>query len=121
MIPATKFVCPCCGYPELDCPPYERMGPPPWPDHGSPPYQVRYGFPSHDCCPCCGYEFGFDDDPAASATASSFADYRANWIAAGCTWFTPGGKPDGWSFAEQLRRAGIEHNDRGTNAGSAVR
>src|SRR5215472_4990706 len=84
-----KFVCPCCGYPKLDCPPYEGMGLPPWPDHGSPPYHKRYGAASYACCECCGFEFGFDDDPGASAAASSFGEYLADWIADGCKWFRP--------------------------------
>jgi len=107
-----KFVCPCCGYPELDRPPYERMGLPPWLDHGLPPYHERYGFASFDCCSCCGFEFGFDDDPGASATASSFGDYLADWIADGCKWFTPSCKPEGWDLVEQLRRAGIQYERR---------
>jgi hypothetical protein len=109
-IARRKFVCPCCGYPELDCAPYERMGLPPWLNHSSPPYHDRYGFASFDCCACCGFEFGFDDDPGASATASSFADYLADWIARGCIWFTPSRRPEGWSLEEQLRRAGIQYD-----------
>ena len=46
-ITTRKFVCPCCGHPELDSPPYERMGLPPWLDHGLPPYHQRYGKPGH--------------------------------------------------------------------------
>src|SRR5215510_1167854 len=109
-IAARKFVCPCCGYSELGCPPYERMGLPPWLDHGVPPYQQRYGSPSYDCCSCCGFEFGFDDDPGASATASSFGEYLHSWIAGGCVWFTLSRCPEGWSLVEQLRRAGIQYD-----------
>jgi hypothetical protein len=85
------------------------MGPPPWLDHGVPPYHQRYGSASYDCCPCCGFEFGFDDDPGASAIASSFGEYLADWIASGCVWFTPSSKPQGWSLDQQLRRAGIQY------------
>ena len=109
-ITAPKFVCPCCGYPELDCPPYEHMGLPPWLDHGKPPYHERYGFASFDRCSCCGFEFGFDDDPGASATACSFSEYLADWIAKGCVWFAPTRRPEAWSLEQQLRRAGIHHD-----------
>jgi hypothetical protein len=42
-------------------------------------------------CPCCFYEPGFDDDPAASAEAqptvrASILHYRAKWIAMGMPW-----------------------------------
>ena len=106
-ITMRNYVCPCCGYPEVGSPPYERMGLPPWADHGSPPYSQRYGFPSFECCACCGFEYGFDDDPGASATAASFREYLADWIAGGSVWFSPARKPVGWRLDEQLRRAGI--------------
>jgi len=108
-ITKRKFICPCCGFPELDLAPYERMGLPPWLDHGAPPYHKRYGSPSYDCCACCGFEFGYGDDPDASANARSFREYLADWIANGCEWFTPSRKPHGWSLDEQLRKAGIRY------------
>ena len=106
-ITTRNYVCPCCGYPEIGSPPYERMGLPPWADHGSPPYSQRYGFPSFECCACCGFEYGFDDDPGASATAASFREYLADWIAGGSVWFSPACKPEEWRLDEQLGRAGI--------------
>src|SRR5262245_11585155 len=105
------FVCPCCGYPEIADPPYERMGLPPWLDHGLPPYAQRYGFPSYECCPCCGFEYGFDDDPGGSAAASSFREYLTEWIAEGCVWLAPARKPKDWSLDQQLTRAGISRGD----------
>jgi hypothetical protein len=108
-ITERNYVCPCCGYPDLSAPPYEHIGLPPWPDHGSPPYHQRYGFPSYECCACCGFEFGFDDDPGASAAASSFREYLSEWIAGGCVWFAPARQPDGWRLADQLRHAGISY------------
>ncbi len=109
-ITKRKFVCPCCGYPQLAGPPYERMALPPWLDHGKPPYHLRYGSASYDCCSCCGFEFGFDDDPGGSAKACSFSEYLADWIARGCVWFSPSRKPEGWSLEEQLHTAGIQYD-----------
>jgi len=109
-ITKRKFVCPCCGYPQLAGPPYERMALPPWLDHGKPPYHLRYGSASYDCCSCCGFEFGLDDDPGGSAKARSFSEYLADWIARGCVWFSPSRKPEGWSLEEQLHTAGIQYD-----------
>jgi hypothetical protein len=103
-----SFVCPCCGYPDLDCAPYENMSLPPWLDHGSPPYHQRYGAASYDCCSCCGFEYGFDDDPGASSTASSFAEYLQRWISDGCEWFEPAKRPMDWSLDRQLDLAAIK-------------
>ena len=108
-ITKRKFVCPCCGYPELDRPPYERMSLPPWFDHGSPPYYQRYGEPSYDVCRCCGFEFGNDDEPG-TASPQTFAQYFADWFARGCVWFTPSCRPEGWSLEQQLRRAFIQYD-----------
>lgn len=105
-----KYVCPCCGYPELSSPPYEHLGPPPWLDHGPPPYQERYGSPSYECCACCGFEYGCDDDPGAYARPSSFREYLTEWIAEGCIWLDPILKPDEWSLDDQLRQASIPHD-----------
>ncbi len=110
-IATHKFVCPCCGYQELDRPPYERMGLPPWLGHGTPPYSLRYGTPSYDVCACCGFEFGNDDEPG-TAPPETFAAYLCRWIAGGCDWFTPNRKPEGWSLKEQLKRAAIPYDER---------
>jgi len=71
-----------------------------------PPYQLQYGQPSYEVCPCCGFEFGNDDEPG-TARPTSFDDYRRDWIASGAEWFDPAARPNGWSFIEQLRQAGI--------------
>ena|SRR5690242_7815117 len=105
----VKFVCPCCGYPELEVPPYANMGLPPWEDHGSPPYYQRYGKASYDVCPCCAYEFGYDDEPMHPENARSFAKYLADWTAGGCHWLGHRVAPEGWSLEEQLRAASIPY------------
>ena len=63
-------------------------------------------------CPCCLYEPGFDDDPAASADAqptvlASVRHYRAKWVAMGMPWRGNDDywltKPEGWDPAAQLQ------------------
>lgn len=39
-----KHTCPVCGFKGLAEPPYDHEG-----NH------------SHEICPCCGFQFGFDD------------------------------------------------------------
>lgn len=39
-----KYICPICGYDKLLEPPYDE-----------------YNNPSYEICPCCGFEYGFDD------------------------------------------------------------
>lgn len=104
---ALKYYCPCCGYGGMDLPAYEHIGPPPWVDHGAPPYAVRYGPPSYDCCNCCGFEFGFDDEPGAGK-GLSFSEYLRSWVADGCVWFSPDRRPAGWSLCSQLEAIGID-------------
>ena len=106
---ARKFVCPCCGYAELDVPPYANIGLPPWIDHGAPPYWQRYGEASYDVGSCCGFEFGYDDEPGDPQNASTFAEYLHDWKSRGCIWFETDRRPAGWSLEEQLRKAGIYH------------
>jgi hypothetical protein len=116
-----KVTCPCCGYPELGCPPYEHLPPPPWFNHGLPPYSQRYGAPSYEVCACCGFEFGNDDEPG-TASPQTFAAYLTDWIGKGCVWFDPQLKPEGWNLESQLNKARIipnpvtriEHPELGT-------
>jgi hypothetical protein len=57
-------------------------------------------------CPCCGFEFGFDDDPG-TAEPISIDEYRTGWLASGPEWFDRQRKPDGWDLNEQLSRIGV--------------
>jgi hypothetical protein len=74
---------------------------------GSPPYASHLGFPSYEVCSCCGFEYGFDDEPGASGTSSSFEDYRAEWLASGAEWFSRRAMPDAWDLRKQLRSIGV--------------
>ncbi len=51
-------------------------------------------------CPCCGFEFGNDDDPG-TAKGSAFEEYRDEWIKRGAPWFSPHLKPENWSVTKQ--------------------
>lgn len=77
-----KHLCPVCGWPELADPPYDEAG------HGS-----------YEICPCCGFEFGYDDD----AQGETHSQYRARWIAGGMQWWSRNRpEPIGWEPARQL-------------------
>ncbi len=51
----------------------------------------------YNICPCCGTEFGFDDE------FRSFADLRHQWIAQGARWFFKE-PPTNWNPWSQLIR-----------------
>ena len=102
MSDAPAYTCPVCGYPSLECEPYH-------------PGEV----PSFSMCPCCGTEFGFDDEPGASGIhvpfdnnrdenregfrLAAFSVLRSQWIERGMRWFHPAvSPPPGWNPAEQL-------------------
>lgn len=46
------------------------------------PYAIHFGMPSYEVCPCCGFEFGFDDEPG-SGQPVTFEEYLAAWISGG--------------------------------------
>ena len=71
-------MCPVCGFKGLTEPPYDK--------HGS---------PSHEICPCCGFEFGFEGK-------EDMARFREDWAKKGAPWFTPSLKPAGWDLQRQL-------------------
>lgn len=62
-----------------------------------PPWGLDGRLPSHDICPCCGAESGYEDTLPISARA-----YRERWIAKGAPWFQPRMKPADWDLAAQL-------------------
>lgn len=82
-----KHTCPVCGWPKLHEPPRNESG-------GA----------SFELCPCCGFEFGFDDDDQGL----TYEQARARWIAAGMKWWSSSRKaPRGWNPAQQLTSAGL--------------
>lgn len=72
-----------------------------------PPYKKAWGMPSYDVCDCCGFEFGFDDDPGAGEPGVSFSEYLIDWYKSGAKWFYPEAKPENWSLVKQLKAAGL--------------
>ncbi|WP_458411885.1 hypothetical protein ACNQFZ_13620 [Schinkia sp. CFF1] len=77
----NKYICHVCGYPNLDQPPYGPNG----------------NSSSHDICPCCGVEFGYED-----CQLKSYEKYKNNWIISGANWFDEKYKPSDWNFEKQL-------------------
>ncbi len=78
-----KYICPCCGFPDLDEPPY-----------------YDGNIPSHNICECCGIEFGYENT----------ASYRKKWIENGCNWFSTEFKPLNWSFETQIKNISDDIN-----------
>jgi len=101
-IPIMKFTCPCCGYFGLDLAPYAKMVSPSVEKSTKPPYSRYFGDPSYEVCPCCGFEFGNDDEPGTGSPVS-FDEYLREWIKDGKVWFDESKRPDNWSFEEQLK------------------
>lgn len=78
-----KYICEVCGYPYLIEPPYDKNG------NGS-----------YIICPCCGFEFGYDDYPDKE---KSIIDWRNNWIENGYIWFSEKKAPPiNWNPQKQL-------------------
>jgi hypothetical protein len=49
-------------------------------------------------CPCCGTEFGYDDDLGVT-----YRQIRDNWLEQGAPWFSPvDPQPDDWNAIAQL-------------------
>jgi hypothetical protein len=75
--------CPVCGFDGLDAPPYLAFERVPEAEEGTtppaPPYAVHFGDPSGRRCPCCGYGFGIDDDPADGSEPVTFESWAQNW------------------------------------------
>ena len=82
-----KYICPVCGYPDLE----------------EPAWDINTGAPSFDVCPCCGCEFGYED-----ATAIGKNRHLVKWVKSGANWFEPDLKPENWNLREQLLRANVD-------------
>lgn len=99
-------ICPCCGFKGLAEKPYINIPQISETKNKRVPYENIWGFPSYEVCGCCGYEFGFDDNPG-NGEGESFEQARQEWINNGCQWFEPSEKPIGWNAEAQLRAAGL--------------
>jgi hypothetical protein len=82
------YICPVCGYPDLDEPPRSSSG-------GG----------SYEICPSCGFQFGVTDDDRGI----NYEEWRAQWIAEGMPWDRGSSPPPpGWDPVSQLKNIGIE-------------
>ena len=82
-----KHTCPICGWPELHEPP-----------------RNDFGGASFEICPCCGFEFGFDDDDQGV----TYEQARKRWSGGGMQWWSPSRPaPAPWNATRQLAGAGL--------------
>ncbi len=79
-----KNICPICFYDSLFEPPYSSKG-----------------SGSYEICPCCGFQFGYDDYPNKE---DQIKEWRQKWISNGYPWFSKKRKPPAdWNPIEQLK------------------
>ena len=79
-----KYICPVCGYDQLEEPPRSSAG-------GA----------SYEICSCCFFEFGYDDD----AQGWTYEAWRAKWLSEGMPWRNQHeSPPKDWNPHEQIRR-----------------
>jgi hypothetical protein len=72
------FDCPVCNWPEIKEDP---------------------GLHTYEICPCCGCEFGNDDE------IRTHAELRSQWVGGGMKWWSKYNQPsEGWDPVEQLNR-----------------
>ena len=60
----TTYMCPVCGFPDLEDEPY-----------------TEDGTPSYEICECCGFQFGYQEGGERAHT-----DWRQRWITNGTVW-----------------------------------
>ena len=87
-----KFTCPICGWGDLEFQPRS---------------ETTGG--SYEICPCCGFQFGYDDEDQDI----SDEEWRRRWVAKGMPWFARTRRPPpGWDPVEQLRRLSLAISER---------
>jgi hypothetical protein len=80
------YVCPVCGWPGLRERPFD--------------HELGHSF---EVCPCCFFQFGFDDEHEHVG----YAEWRAQWIASGMLWSSREPRPpEGWDPVRQLGNLG---------------
>lgn len=78
-------ICPVCGFNKLDEKPYDK-----------------YDCPSHEICPCCGTEFGYDDKVKDKSRIKRWKELQLEWVRNGYKWFSVDEKPENWNPHKQL-------------------
>lgn len=76
-----SHTCPVCAYPNLVEPPRSKSG-------GG----------SYEICPCCGFQFGVDDEDRGL----TYETARERWIGGGAKWWSSTPPPKGWKAEAQL-------------------
>jgi hypothetical protein len=88
---AGRLLCPACGLPDYA---HDEA------------YDARGGIIGTTICPCCLWEPGFDDEPAASGAPGtiieSLRDYRTRWDGAPAWRGLSSLRPREWDGAKQL-------------------
>ncbi|RST50676.1 hypothetical protein EJI01_21390 [Variovorax sp. MHTC-1] len=82
---SLSFMCPVCGYPDLNEAPYDS-----------------FGCATYSICPCCGTEFGYDDSEVSHSVL------REKWVNGGMKWWSeylP--SSTNWNPVRQLEEAGL--------------
>ena len=66
-------------------------------------YDLPYdedGIASDEICPCCGFQYGYDDFKRDSTV---YSEWRIGWMDSGFKWFSKGRKPPkDWNPKEQI-------------------
>lgn len=81
-----KHICRVCGCDLMEDEPYDQ-----------------FGCPTYVVCPCCGYEYGYDD----FHLNISYEKFRKEWKELGYKWLYEKAKPINWNLKEQLNNIGI--------------
>lgn len=67
------------------------------------------GIASDEICPCCGFQYGYDDFD--DNKDKLYENWREKWISNGCKWYSRGRKPpENWDVNKQMR--GRYYHDR---------
>ncbi len=67
--------------------------------HLKQPQRTSSGGASHEICPSCGFEPGYTDDDQNITPAQ----WREQWVAGGCQWFSKGiQRPKSWNPIKEL-------------------
>lgn len=106
--------CPVCGWNGLEAPAYAQIEDIAAAHVLAPPYADKLGEPSFQVCLCCGYEYGYHDDPP-QGKGISFSSHLKSWMEEGATWFDDARTPDGWRIQDQLRGKKIPEPGRKPN------
>lgn len=84
MTSVKKYKCPVCGYDGLNEVPYNETG----------------GNASFEICPCCNFEYGFDD----YSEGETFASYREKWLKNGAKFSDSEIQPLEWNLEKALEQ-----------------